>query len=200
MDSFEKIKELFSHFPGIGPRQAERFAYYLLTKDTAYIEEFKTILGTLRQNVAQCQMCMRFFAKKNGTDTCSICSDPLRDSSVLMIVAKDSDLQAVEKSSVFEGKYFVLGGLLPILEKIPQKRIRIDALKKRVESDSSISEIILALSATHEGENTEQMIEKVVSLQNSHIKLSKLGRGLSTGLEIEYSDKDTLRAALKNKY
>lgn len=200
MDSFEKIKELFSHFPGIGPRQAERFAYYLLAKDTAYIEEFKSILSTLRRDVAQCSVCMKFFAKRGDASVCNICSDPVRDTTVLMVVAKDSDLQAVEKSSVFTGKYFVLGGLVPILEKVPQKRVRIESLKRRIETDRSIVEIILALSATHEGENTGYIIEEMVKSVNPSIKISKLGRGLSTGLEIEYSDKDTIEAALKNKY
>jgi len=198
-DSFEKLKEVFGHFPGIGPRQAERFAYFLLGRDNGYIEELKGLLSTLKKDVIQCSECMRYFAKKNNISLCSICSDPNRNTEILMLVAKDNDLITVEKSGAFSGKYFVLGGLIPILEKVVEKRIRLNQLKSLIEKNTQITEVILALSATHEGENTGDTVEKVIKDINSQIKVSRLGRGLSTGLEIEYSDSDTIKEALNNK-
>ncbi len=198
-DSFEKLKEIFGHFPGIGPRQAERFAYFLLGRDIGYIEELKGLLSTLKKDVIQCGECMRFFAKKNNISLCSICSDPNRNTEVLMLVAKDNDLITIEKSGAFGGRYFVLGGLIPILEKVVEKRIRLTQLKNLIERNIQIKEVILALSATHEGENTGDIVEKIIKEINPSIKVSRLGRGLSTGLEIEYSDSDTIKEALNNK-
>ncbi|HEY4512604.1 MAG TPA: toprim domain-containing protein [Candidatus Paceibacterota bacterium] len=199
MNSFEKLKELFRDFPGIGPRQAERFAYFLLAKNPAYIEELKSLLGELKKDVAQCKECMRYFAKKSGGTLCPICIDESRDEALLILVAKDSDLLTIEKSGAFKGKYFILGGLVPILEKEPTKKIRLASLLSLIQKRKSVKEIILALSATHEGENTEEILKKSITEIAPQIKISHLGRGLSTGLEIEYSDSDTIKAALENK-
>lgn len=201
MNSFDKLKELFGHFPGIGPRQAERFAYYLLSKDPSYIEEFKSLLSTLKKDVAQCKECMRYFSKRTESSTCSMCSSVDRDESILMLVAKDNDLSTVEKSEVYKGKYFIIGGLIPILEKNPENRIRLSPLLSLIEKrKDNLKEIIFALSATHEGEHTAEFLSKEIKSISPHIKLSHLGRGLSTGLEIEYSDSDTIKAALQNKF
>lgn len=201
MNSFDKLRELFGHFPGIGPRQAERFAYYLLSKDPGYIDEFKSLLSTLKKDVAQCKECMRYFSKRTDANICTICSDDTRDESVLMLVAKDNDLSTMEKSDVYRGKYFILGGLIPILEKEPQKRIRLAPLLSLIDKrKGELKEVIFALSATHEGEHTADYLSKEIKTIIPNIKLSHLGRGLSTGLEIEYSDSDTIKAALQNKF
>ncbi len=200
MNAFDKLKEMFEHFPGIGPRQAERFAYYLLGRDPGYIEEFKALLGGLKKDVAQCRECMRYFSKRESS-ICSICSNAERDESILMLVSKDNDLQTVEKSDAFKGKYFVLGGLIPILEKNPEKRIRLSSLLALIEKRKDVlKEVIFALSATHEGEHTADFASKEIKKVLPEVKLSHLGRGLSTGLEIEYSDSDTIKAALHNKF
>ncbi len=199
MNSFERLKEIFAHFPGIGPRQAERFAYYLLSKDLGYLEELKSLLGTLKKDVAQCKECMRYFGKKSEGALCPICADSNRNESSLMLVAKDNDLAVVEKSDAYQGKYFVLGGLIPILEKTPEKRIRLAPLLSLIKKKEALKEIIFALSATHEGENTEEFLAKEIKTILPEVKLLHLGRGLSTGLEIEYSDSDTIKAALENK-
>jgi recombination protein RecR len=201
MNSFDKLKELFEHFPGIGPRQAERFAYHLLGRDPGYIEDFKNLLGTLKKDVAQCKECMRYFSKRTDATVCSICSDTERDESILMLVSKDNDLQTVEKSGAYRGKYFILGGLVPILEKEPAKRVRLNPLLALIEKRrDALKEVIFALSATHEGEHTADFVGKEIRKELPDIKLSHLGRGLSTGLEIEYSDSDTIKAALHNKF
>lgn len=200
MNSFEKIKKKFEEFPGIGPRQAERFAYFLLSRNSEYLEELKHLISTLKDNVFQCKECMRFFSSSHGASLCSICSDIERDKTTLMIVAKDNDLHTIEKSNAFKGMYFVLGGIIPILEKSPERRIRLTALTTLLQKNKDIKEVIFALSATHEGEHTENYLTEIIHTKNPSIHTSHLGRGLSTGLEIEYSDSDTIRAALKNKY
>ena len=119
-----------------------------------------------------------------------------------MIVEKDSDLEALERSGTYKGRYFVLGGVLPILEKNPNSRIRINALLDRINAENdSLDEIILACAVTPESEHTAQYVESTIS---SHInatmtKITHLGRGLSTGTELEYSDAETLRHALEGR-
>ena len=136
---------------------------------------------------------------------CSICSDDTRDHTSLMIVARDSDLEAIEKSGVYCGLYFVLGGIVPILEKEPEKRVRLKELKKRVSGDPISGEIILSMSATPDGEHTAEVVKQflennsLASGRGSKIKITVLGKGLSTGTELEYSDTETLKNALKNR-
>ncbi len=133
-----------------------------------------------------------------------MCSNPEREHATLMIVEKDVDLEAIEKSGVYKGLYFVLGGLVPILEKTPDERIRSKKLLERVEADAqerSLTEIILALSLTSEGENTMEYLAKLLEplAKKYALKLSTLGRGLSTGTELEYSDADTIKNALSSR-
>lgn len=199
MDSFEKLVKIFEEFPGIGPRQARRFAYFLLGRQSGFTEELSNLVKEIKKDTSQCPLCMRYSSKKSS-GVCNICENSERDSKVLMVVAKDTDLRAIEQSGIFNGKYFVLGGLLPILEKEPEKRIRISALKTRVEKGKKegLSEIILALNANAEGDNTVEFIRQ--STKDAGIKISELGKGISTGTEIEYIDADTLKGALQNKH
>ena len=121
-----------------------------------------------------------------------------------MIVSHDVDLEHIEKSSVYKGTYFVLGGVVPILAPKPEERIRsrelIKLIKARAEK-GELKEIILAMNITPEGENTEQYLTKTLSpiAEQYSMKISHLGRGISTGTEIEYSDKETLKNALQNR-
>jgi len=204
MDTINKLTELFAQFPGIGPRQARRFVYYLLVQDRTKIDYFTYLVQNLRKEVRVCELCYRFFIKGSAT-FCSVCADPNRDRSSLMIVATDADLDAMQKAGAFEGYYFVLGGLIPILEREPEKIVRLRELAERIEREASagtLKEIIFALSANAEGDYTADFIrrDQIGRLaEASGIKLSLLGRGLSTGTELEYSDADTLKNALKNR-
>jgi recombination protein RecR len=121
-----------------------------------------------------------------------------------MIIARDSDLEAVEKSGVYNGLYFVLGGIVPILEKEPEKRVRLKELKRRVHGDpisGKLAEIILSMSVTPDGEHTAEVVRVFLekNAASSKIKITVLGKGLSTGTELEYSDTETLKNALKNR-
>ncbi|MEN9524546.1 MAG: recombination protein RecR, recombination protein RecR [Candidatus Parcubacteria bacterium] len=212
MDSLHHLEELFAKFPGIGPRQAKRFVYYLLNKSPSYIKEFTQLVEDVKKSTSECEMCHRIFVnsaiQKSGSKTfvCSICNDSSRDKSTLMVVARDSDYETVEKSSAYKGLYFVLGGTVPILDNDPEKRIRLKLLLERVlAGQKNFKEIILSLNTTPDGEHTANIVKEalVKILKNSPLysaKVSVLGRGLSTGAELEYVDSETIKNALQNRH
>ncbi len=203
----EKLTESFRHFPGIGPRQAKRFVYHLLHAPASLTNQLLKQIEELKQSVTQCAQCFRFYSgkPKNGQDLiCNICSDSTRDASTLMLVEKDIDLDNVLKSDTFSGYFFVLGGLVKILDKTPEVSIRARELLLNIEKrakSGELREIIVALSANQEGDNTLEFLKTHLApiLEKNKIKLSTLGRGLSTGVELEYSDADTLKNALRNR-
>ncbi len=202
MDTIEKLTEIFKEFPGIGERQAKRFVYFLIHKNSAYAENLCSLIADLRKEVAQCKECFKFFlSSANREKKCEICADPNIDSSVLMIVEKDSDLESMHKSGVYGGKYFILGGLVPVVEKDTSSKVRINELVKRVQNSKNLKEIILAFSLNPQGNYTDFYIRNQLKpiAEPLGIKISSLGRGLSTGTELEYSDHDTLKNALKNR-
>ena len=222
MNSISRLAEIFAHFPGIGPRQAKRFVYFLLSKDPGYTNEFVKLINRVKEGVRTCDSCFRFFntegyaggltpAQGNGHSTCDICRDLNRDRSLLVVVSRDADLENIEKTHSHRGLYFVLGGVVPILEKNPEEKIRIRELEKVVASrvakidnggaSEKLKEIILAMSSNTDGEHTSDYLKNLLSpLADKHgFKISVLGRGLSTGTELEYSDADTLKNALNNR-
>ena len=191
-----RLIESFLKFPGIGPRQARRFVYFLAGEDKAYADNLAKLILEVKSGMKQCESCYRYFESKNAeTDLCPVCSGASRDSSVIMAVEKDVDLENIERTGNFRGKYFVLGGLLSLAGNgIAEVRLKqlFDKVKK-----GKPAEIILATSATVEGENTNLYIERI--LEPLKVKITRLGRGLSTGAELEYSDSDTIENALKNR-
>lgn len=205
MNSTEKLIELFKEFPGIGPRQAKRFVYYLLTRPNGYASELAKLIGEVKSQVTSCNTCFRFFTRNgNPASTCPVCNNTNRDNKTLMIVSHDVDFENIEKTNSYNGYYFILGGTVPILEKTPERRIRqaelLSAIEKKVQN--GLSEIIIALSYNPEGENTLNYLSSLIRplAEKNSIKISTLGRGLSTGTELEYSDSDTIKNALKNRY
>ncbi|OHA88966.1 MAG: hypothetical protein A3C70_00445 [Candidatus Zambryskibacteria bacterium RIFCSPHIGHO2_02_FULL_43_14] len=200
MNSIDKLSEIFARFPGIGPRQAKRFVYFLLSRNGDYSGELVKAVQDLKKEIIQCSECMRYYAK-NGYDSklCSICADDTRDNSMLMIVPRDIDFEAVERSGSYKGYYFILGGVVPILEKEPEKRIRIKDLEFRIQEGKKkgLKEIILAMNANLDGENTAEFIKQ--KYHGSTLTFSTLGRGLSTGAELEYADPETLKNAFLHR-
>lgn len=202
MDAIEKLTEIFKEFPGIGERQARRFVYFLMFKNGSYNENLSGLILDLKKEVAQCKECFRFFILNSKREKlCDICGNANADPSILMIVEKDSDLESVKKSGIYSGKYFILGGLVPIVEKNTKSRIRIEELKKKISDNNELKEIILAFSLSPQGDHTDIYVREQIKdiAEKSGIKISSLGKGLSTGTELEYSDNDTLKNALKNR-
>lgn len=199
MDPISKLTEYFKEFPGIGPRQAKRFVYFLLTKNPSYLEEISRLILSIKKSIKVCPSCFRFYQDENRS-LCSICSNQNRDQNQLMIVSRDIDFEAIEKSKFYNGYYFILGGTIPILDKEPEKRVRLNELFNRL-NNSSFGEIILSLNANAEGEHTADFIKDYLKnkFPDRNLTISVLGRGLSTGTELEYSDAHTIKNALKNR-
>ncbi len=197
MDYIDELARALSHFPGIGPRQGKRFVYYLLTTSATERAKLARLIKNLDADVHQCSRCMRFYTG-NKTNTCRYCSDTARDNAVLMIIEKDQDLTAIERAGTYHGKYFVLGGVLTLSGKgtIYEKEL-LQCITKYLEN--GLKEVVLALSATSEGEHTADYVRTLLSPYRTNIKISMLGRGLATGSELEYSDAETLRAAFSNR-
>ncbi len=193
-----KLKEYFERFPGIGPRQAQRFVYWLLNEDPQFINELSGLLLELKRDVKQCGECFRFYT----SNECKLCQDKNRDNSRLLVVEKDVDLENIEKTGIYSGRYFVLGDIIPLGQTLP-KNIRLKELFSRAEQEAKkgLKEIILAFNATTEGDNTIRYLEKILEplAKKYPIKISRFGRGLSTGTELEYIDRDTLKNALENR-
>ena len=197
-NNIDQLSELFLQFPGIGKRQARRFVYSLLHKDTAYINSLIDNIQKLKQNISQCQRCFRFYAN-NGQATCSICHES--KASQLLIVEKDADLENLHKTKIYEGQYFVLGGFISSHEK-KRSFARTEQLLARIESDvdqGMLSEVIFGLSISPEAEHTRFRLLSMIKDKYPNLTFSTLGRGLSSGTELEYSDTETLKYALESR-
>lgn len=203
MDTIEKLTELFRQFPGTGPRQAKRFVHFLLTQNEDFLNALTNQIAHLKTGIAQCLRCQRFYPRMGEKTLCNLCSDTSRDLAVLMVVEKDVDCDNVRRTGAYNGYFFILGGTLPILERDPARKVRARELIARIERGikEGLKEIILALSVNPEGENTAQYVKKTIEplTQKYNIKLSTLGRGLSTGTELEYADVETFRAAFTHR-
>jgi recombination protein RecR len=198
MDTIDELASLFARFPGIGPRQGKRSVFYLLSAPPAERAKLAELISALGKSVRQCEECFRFYNGGSAASSCGYCADKNRSDAELMIVEKDQDLAAIERAGTYKGRYFVLGGVLTLTGK---GVIREKELTKTIErrKKQGLAEIVLALSATSEGEHTADRVRELLLPYRDALKISTLGRGLSTGSELEYSDAETLRAALKNR-
>lgn len=158
----------------------------------------------LGANTFQCKMCFRYAVKNaSNKDVCSICGSTHRDKGIIFVVEKDADIDTVERSG-FKGLYFVLGGTIPLATEEPHRHVRLSELMARVKKDGSarmLKEIILGLSATTEGDHTRLLLQESLRAPAAQydLKVSSLGRGLSTGSELEYADPDTISNALNSR-
>ncbi len=197
MDRIDELAQALARLPGIGPRQGKRFVFYLLAAPAVDRTKLAELILSLGKDVRQCSECLRFY---NGSSAsiCNYCSDTTRDDTLLMLVEKDQDLAAVERAGTYHGRYFVLGGVLTLTGKgaIREKEL-LKIIEKRLKNN--LKEIVLALSATSEGEHTADRVRELLAPYRDTVKISVLGRGLATGSELEYSDGETLRAALTNR-
>ncbi len=203
MTSLERLIRLFEDFPGIGSRQAKRFAFHLLTEPEENVRELSRLILEIKSNVGECSSCFRFFSRNGQSDLCGVCSNSLRDRSKLLVVERDSDVDALERSRTYDGLYFVLGGTVPLLESNDNKKVRGGALKHTVQArtNEGLSEIILGFSVNPDGENTVRYVQTLLRehIDTHSLTITILGRGLSTGSELEYADPETIKNALQNR-
>ena len=196
MDPIERLSALFERFPGIGPRQAGRFVQYLLRSSSTLRRELIDSIQGLASAVRQCPECFRYHSAENKL--CSICTNPARDQSILAVVASDADLAAIERSGTFRGRYFVLGGTISLANE-KTTSLRLKELKAAA-ARPGLAEIVLAFPANPEGDATSNKVKDIMmEIRSPSFKITMLGRGLSTGSELEYADPETLKSALDNR-
>ncbi len=196
--SIKKLTEQFSRFPTVGPRTAARFVFYLLKLPGEEIKELVDSISNLKDRVKLCSLCFKpfepFDAAQGKSNLCEICSNPKRDKTLLCIVEKETDLETIEKTKKYPGLYFILGGNVSKLRKQDIEKLRTKELQERVKN---VKEIIIATNPTTEGEATALYIERLLGLLNK--KITRLGRGLPAGGELEYADEETLSSAIDNR-
>lgn len=191
----KKIIKIFSEFPTIGERTATRFALYLLGQGEEKVKEIYDSLISLKKDVKLCSFCFNPFTPKKSENICPICNDKKREKT-LCIVERETDLWRMEETKKYQGFYFILGGEIEFLKENPLGKLRIEELKKRIENLKP-KEIILALNPTREGILTMDFVAKI--LKPYEVKITRLGRGLPTGGEIEYADEETIEKALEGR-
>lgn len=191
--SLENLIECFKLLPGIGEKNAERLAFSILKFDDDTIKNFIQSLNNVHTKIKKCTICNNL---TEDSDECAICNDSSRDSSVLCIVENTKDLIMLEKSNVFNGKYFVIEGLISPLEGIGPDDLKIGQLIDLIKK-SKIKEIIFALNPSMEGETTALYITKM--LEDLDINITKIAAGVPVGADMEYLDSITIQRALEGR-
>jgi recombination protein RecR len=184
--------EQFSTLPGIGRRTALRLVLHLLKKEKEEVNLFGQSFIDLRNNISYCQNCHNI----SDTPMCDICSNMNRDGSIVCVVEDVRDVMAIENTQLFKGKYHVLGGIISPMDGIGPNDLNIDSLVKNV-GKGEVREVIMALSATMEGDTTNFYIYK--KLKHFDVNLSTIARGVAIGDELEYADEITLGRSIQNR-
>lgn len=192
--ALQKVIESLEKLPGVGPRTAERYAYNLYKSDPAKAHGLATALDKLHAGVGYCSQ--TFALTEAGQDVSPLYSDPVRNKQLIAVVADPFDVVALEKTNHYKGTYHVLGGLISPIDGIGPENLHISALINRIKKDK-VKEIILATNASVEGESTALYI--LSQLEGLKVKVSRLARGLSVGVDLEYADQLTLARALDGR-
>ncbi len=187
-----QLIEFFQKFPGIGPKSAQRMAFHLLKMPLSEVRRFADILVNAKENIHYCNICFNMSA----SNPCEICTDDRRDRSVICVVAETKDLIAIEKTREYKGVYHVLQGVISPLDGIGVEDIRIKELLTRL-TDSTVNEVIMALSPSVEGEATSMYISKL--LKPFNIKISRIAFGIPIGSDLEFADEITLAKAIEGR-
>ncbi len=189
-NDIERLIQLLARLPGMGPRSARRAALHLIKKREALMLPLGNAIQRAADNIRTCSSC----GNLDTSDPCGICEDPKRDPSVICVVEEVGDLWALERSGAFKGRYHVVGGTLSALDGRGPDQLNIASLRGRV-ADGAVTEIILALGATVDGQTTGHYIAE--TLTDSGVKISRLAHGVPVGGELDYLDDGTLTAALQ---
>jgi recombination protein RecR len=189
-----ELIEAFGLLPGVGPRTAERYAYYLLRHSSDTPQKLAAALTDLRSGIGYCKK--TFALTPAGQDLSDLYTDPRRDKTVVAVVAEPFDLVALERTGQFNGTYHVLGGLVSPIDGIGPDQLHIAELVARIDEDN-VTEIILATNASVEGESTALYIQQQIGDRN--VTISRLARGLPIGVDLEYADQITLGRALEGR-
>jgi recombination protein RecR len=188
----DRLIQLLARLPGLGPRSARRAALFLIKKRELIMAPLAAALQTAIEKITLCRICGNI----DTHNPCTLCTDPRRDDSTIVVVADVADLWALERAHASNARYHVLGGILSPLDGIGPDDLSIEALIKRA-SDGSVKEVILALSATVEGQSTAHYITDL--LHGINVKVTRLAHGVPVGGELDYLDEGTLAAAMRSR-
>jgi recombination protein RecR len=196
--SIDKLIKLFAKFPTVGPKTAARFVFYLINSPKSQAQQLVSAIADLKNKIKTCQLCQRAFEPQEPNSLqCAICFNPKRHNGQVCLVEKEIDLETIEKTNSFKGIYFVLGSNLSPLKEIQRSlENELKILLQLLEAEN-ISEVILALNPTTEGQHTALWLKR--QLGGSGVKITQLGLGLPLGGELEYADEQTLSSALDNR-
>lgn len=190
--SIATLIEHFQKFPSVGPKSAQRMAFYLLRMPMSEVQKFAQSIVEAKENTYTCEVCFNL----SSTSPCEICTSPKRDRSTICVVAETKDLIAVEKTNEYKGLYHVLQGLISPMDGIGADDIRIKELLNRLTNDE-VKEVILALSPSVEGEATSLYLSKLI--KPFGIKISRIAFGLPVGADLEYADEITIARAIEGR-
>ena len=190
------VIESLGRLPGVGPRTAERYAYYLFKSNSQIAKEISESLVNLHSNV---KICPVTFALMDADEEISpLYDDPARDKTTVIVVEEPLDIYSIESTKEYKGTYHVLGGAVSPIDGVTPEQLHIKELTKRIEKDG-VKEVIIATNPSVEGESTALLLEKVLHDNNPELKLTRLARGLPLGVDLAYADQITLSAALENR-
>lgn len=192
--ALENLVEALGNLPGVGPRTAERYAYYLVRHNPHTSKQLADTLGNLHDNIGYCKKTFALVAKNQ--ELSDLYTDPRRNKKIVAVVAEPFDIVAIEKTGQFNGTYHVLGGLVSPIDGIGPEQLHIAELVNRIDEDD-VEEIILATNASVEGESTALYIQQQIG--NRTVKVTRLARGLPIGVDLEYADQITLGRALEGR-
>ena len=210
--SIQKLIDIFSCFPTVGPRTAARFVFYLMRLPEEKIKEILDSVSNLKKTIKICSFCFSPFQAADTEETlCQICQNKTRNRNLLCLVEKETDLITIEKTKKYQGFYFILGGTVSKLKKDAIKKLRAEELVERIKnpekfglSGADFQEIIIAFNPTTEGETTALYLERLLKPLTcgepaEPIRITRLGKGLPVGGELEYADEETLSSALESR-
>ena len=188
----ERLISLLARLPGLGPRSARRAALFLIKKRDQIMAPLATAIQTALEKIEVCRVCGNI----DTQNPCTVCTDRRRDTSIIVVVADVADLWALERAHAINARYHVLGGTLSALDGIGPQDLSIDGLVSRAH-DAAVTEVILALNATVDGQTTAHYITDL--LHDANVKVTRLAHGVPVGGELDYLDEGTLSAAIRQR-
>ena len=196
--ALEKLVHELSRLPGIGPKTAQRLAYYILKSNESYSVQLSESIKRVQAEVHTCPSCFNY----TDRDICRYCSDPHRHNETICLVEEPSDIMRIESSGAFRGRYHVLHGVISPLEGITAKNLKIQELIDKVDAGVNaeapvIKEVIFAFDADLEGDTTSLYLAKV--LQGKNVKISRIAHGIPMGSDIDFIDDRTMNRAMENR-
>lgn len=194
--ALQDVIDALGMLPGVGPRTAERYAYYLFKSNDTVSNNISKALSSLHSGVKSCPVTFALIDANEKVSPLYDNSD--RDKATVLVVEEPLDIYAIEQTRSYKGTYHVLGGAISPIDGITPEQLHIGELIKRV-NDDNVKEVIIATNPSVEGESTALLLEKMLHEQNPNLKLTRLARGLPLGVDLSYADQITLSAALENR-